>query len=93
MEMENKGVVEGMPKMEELLKENKQLRDALSEAYSMMQTLETNVIMDKISILFKVIENKQEFKEEFVSKCVEQIEGILTPSDKGDAEVSKEEGK
>jgi hypothetical protein len=54
-----------------------------------MQLQEANMInmFKRLEFLFKVIENKGSFSSEFVIKCVEEVEDIMTiPTEDKDSE-------
>lgn len=50
-------------------------------------------VVNKLPWLFKVIENKNSFANEFVTACVEEITFILTPPAEEDEETKKDIGE
>ena len=55
-----------------------QLSETNKQLYSKLQ--ESNIVnmCKRLEFLFKVIENKESFNEEFISKCTEEIVTIIT---------------
>ena len=49
----------------------------------------TNVL-NKLPWLFEVIKARDVFNKDFVERCVNEIEGIMTPPEDGDKEDSKD---
>lgn len=67
-------------KAEALSKENEDLKKIISDNTS-------NRVYTEISLLLKVLDHKEFFSEEFISKCVAIIEKIMSPK-----EEDKEDG-
>lgn len=47
-------------------------------------------ILNKLPWLFEVIKARDVFNKDFVERCVNEIEGIMTPPEEGDKEDSKD---
>ena len=55
----------------------------------MMRLRSVDNMFKRLDYLFKVVENAVEFKEEFVTKCTEEIEDMMTLQE--DTEETKED--
>ena len=49
----------------------------------------TNVL-NKLPWLFEVIKAREVFNKDFVERCINEIEGIMTPPEEGDKEDNKD---
>ena len=56
---------------QQLFQQNQQLREKVSE-------LGNITMFKRLDYLFKVVENAHAFNEEFVAKCVDEIEDLMT---------------
>lgn len=55
-----------------------QLSEQAKQLYTRLQEVNMTNIFKRLDYLFKVIENAHAFNKEFVSKCVDEIESIMT---------------
>lgn len=55
-----------------------QMHEQLVKAMNKINELNMANIFKRLDYLFKVLENQHMFKQEFVTKCVEEIQDILT---------------
>lgn len=67
-----------------------QMHEQLVKAMNQVRELNMANIFKRLDYLFKVIENQHMFKQDFVTKCVEEIQDILTVAEETE-EDSKEE--
>lgn len=77
---------------EELEQVASQLSQQAQQLYSRLQQAEMSNLFKRLDFLFKVIENTKAFNEEFVKKCVKEIEEIMTvPEEVQDKTNTKEQ--
>ena len=55
-----------------------QMHEQLVKAMNQLRELNMANVFKRLDYLFKVIENQHMFKQAFVTKCVEEIQDILT---------------
>lgn len=55
-----------------------QMHEQLVKAMNQLRELNMANVFKRLDYLFKVIENQHMFKQDFVTKCVEEIQDILT---------------
>ena len=55
-----------------------QMHEQLVKAMNQLRELNMANVFKRLDYLFKVIENPHMFKQDFVTKCVEEIQDILT---------------
>lgn len=55
-----------------------QLSDQAKQLYAKLQEANMVNMFKRLDYLFKVIENAHAFNEEFVAKCVDEIEDLMT---------------
>ena len=92
--MEDNKVVEMKPQTtkekmsyEELNNADIQLSEQNRKMYMQLQEVNMVNMFKRLEFLFKVIENKDSFSSEFVIKCVEEVEDIMTiPTEDKDSE-------
>lgn len=71
-----------------------QLSEQVRNLYSRLQEAHMNNTFKSLDYLFKVLETSHVFSEEFVAKCVSEIESlIIFPTDEVDQEDESESGK
>lgn len=70
---------------EELERVAHQLSEQSKQLYMKLQTSNMDNLFKRLDYLFKVVENADHFKTEFVTICVDEIERMIT--------VSEEEGE
>ena len=66
---------------EQLEEVAKQLSTQVQQLYAKLQETNVQGIFKRLDYLFKVIEFKDAFNEEFVTQCSEEIEGIINIKD------------
>ena len=92
--MEDNKVVEMKPQTtkekmsyEELNNAAIQLSEQNRKMYMQLQEVNMVNMFKRLEFLFKVIKNKDSFSSEFVIKCVEEVEDIMTiPTEDKDSE-------
>lgn len=55
-----------------------QLSDQAKQLYARLQEANMANMFKRLDYLFKVVENAHAFSEEFVSKCIAEIEDLMT---------------
>ena len=55
-----------------------QLSEQAKQLYARLQEANMANMFKRLDYLFKVVENAHAFNEEFVAKCVTEIEGLMT---------------
>lgn len=69
-----------------------QLSEQAKHLYAKLQEANMSNMFKRLDYLFKVVENAHAFKEEFVAKCVAEIEDLMTvPEAVEDTENKSEE--
>ena len=63
---------------EELEQVAAQLSQQAQQLYARLQQAEMSNMFKRLDFLFKVVESAHAFSEEFVAKCVKEIEEIIT---------------
>ena len=63
---------------EELEQVASQLSQQAQQLYARLQQAEMSNMFKRLDLLFKVVENAHAFSEEFVAKCVKEMEESLT---------------
>lgn len=74
---------------EELENVAKQLSEQNRIMYRRIQELETNEIFTRLGFLFKVVEFANRFNSEFLNKCTQEIEQLITIPEEKSQEESK----
>lgn len=64
-----------------------QLSEQAKQLYRKLQEANMINMFKRLDYLFKVVENKSSFNEEFVQSCVAEIQDILTVPDEPEAEA------
>lgn len=100
MEEKNEKIVEMQPQVkaeepqkmtyEQLEQVAHQLSEQAKQLYRKLQEANMINMFKRLDYLFKVVENKNSFNEEFVQSCVAEIQDILTISDEPEAEATDE---
>lgn len=87
---EEKPVHENPPKLsyEELENVVSQLSTQNRQLYTRLQQAELTNVFKRLDYLFKVIENLHAFSEEFVKRCIAEVEDIMTPQEPENSESS-----
>lgn len=65
-----------------------QLSEQAKQLYTKLQAANMNNMFKRLDYLFKVVENGHMFKQDFLDKCIAEIEEIMTVPE----ETDKEEG-
>ena len=65
-----------------------QLSEQAKQLYMKLQAANMNNMFKRLDYLFKVVENGHMFKQDFLEKCIAEIEEIMTVPE----ETDKEEG-
>lgn len=69
-----------------------QLSEQARQLYAELQKANMTNIFKRLDYLFKVVENAHAFSEEFVAKCVAEVEELITvPENEGETEEKPEE--
>lgn len=98
--MEEKAKVEAQPieatrpeKMsyEQLENVAHQLSEQSRQLYAKLQEANMANMFKRLDYLFKVVENAHAFSEEFVTKCVAEIEDLMTVPESEETEDKPEE--
>lgn len=76
---------------EQLETENVQIKQQAEAMYRQMQQMNMQNIFKRLDFLFKVVENRGAFPEEFKNKCVFEIVNLLTIPENKDEEETKNE--
>lgn len=82
--------VNGNVNVEDLLKENTQLKKYLKQAVDEIQSLKQTWALQRANFLFKVVECN-EFNSEFKVKAIEELEEFLYPKEEKDNNEPKNE--
>ena len=83
MEENTKGTQQKMS-YEELEQVAAQLSQQSQQLYARLQQADMTNMFKRLDYLFKVVENCQQFPEEFVTECVTEIMNIMTIQDPED---------
>lgn len=62
--------------------DNRMLKSQINQILLKMQEMNVDNMIERIKLLFKVVEYRSSFNAEFVVKCVREIESLLTLPDK-----------
>lgn len=63
-----------------------QLSEQTKQLYSKLQTVNMTNMFKRLDYLFKIVENGHAFKPDFLERCVEEIEEIITIPEEEDKE-------
>ena len=95
---ENKKIMEGTESQPQAMEESQkmtyeqleqvahQLSEQARQLYRKLQEANMINMFKRLDYLFKVVENKDNFGEEFVHSCVAEIQDILTVTDEAENE-------
>ena len=98
--MEEKAKVEAQPveatrpeklSYEQLENIAHQLSEQAKQLYAKLQEANMANVFKRLDYLFKVVENAHAFSEEFVAKCVAEIEDLMTVPESEETEDKPEE--
>ena len=80
--VEEKTVTISFSEYEKLQAENVKMRQQCSEMYKAITEMRAVIAEKRLGYLFKVIENKLAFDDEFVQKCTSEImEALVAPEE------------
>lgn len=100
MEEQKKKVVEMKPQVqrpekmsyEQLENVAHQLSEQNRQLFAKLQELNMTNMFKRLDYLFKVIENGHMFKQDFLEKCIAEIESLITiPKQEEESEVEDKE--
>lgn len=100
MEEQKKKVVEMKPQVqrpekmsyEQLENVAHQLSEQNRQLFAKLQELNMANMFKRLDYLFKVIENGHRFKQDFLEKCIAEIESLITiPKQEEESEVEDKE--
>lgn len=76
---------------EQLEAENNQIKQQAEAMYRQMQQMNMTNIFKRLEFLFKIVENRTAFPEEFKNKCIMEIVNLITiPEEQKQEEVKNE---
>lgn len=101
MEEQKKNVVEMKPQMQETARPEKmsyeqlenvahQLSEQAKQLYAQLQAANMTNMFKRLDYLFKVVENGHVFNQEFLNKCVAEIEEHITIPEEVEETENKE---
>lgn len=102
MEEQKKKIVEMQPATKETERPEKmsyeqlenvahQLSEQAKQLYMKLQAANMSNMFKRLDYLFKVVENGHMFKQDFLEKCIAEIEEIMTvPEEAGEDDKEKE---
>ena len=101
MEEQKKNVVEMKPQMQEAARPEKmsyeqlenvahQLSEQAKQLYAQLQAANMTNMFKRLDYLFKVVENGHVFNQEFLNKCVAEIEEHITIPEEVEETENKE---
>lgn len=76
---------------EQLEIENNQIKQQAEAMYRQIQQMNMQNIFKRLEFLFKVVENRSAFPEDFKNKCVFEIVNLLTIPEEQKQEETKNE--
>lgn len=102
MEEQKKKVVEMQPTTKETERPEKmsyeqleqiahQLSEQARQLYSQLQKSNMTNMFKRLDYLFKVVENGHMFKQDFLEKCIAEIEEIMTVPEETEGDNKEEE--
>ena len=68
-----------------------QLSEQAKQLYMKLQEANINNIFKRLDYLFKVVENGHMFKQDFLEKCIAEIEEIMTVPEETEEDDKEEE--
>ncbi len=101
MEEQKKNVVEMKPQMQETARPEKmsyeqlenvahQLSEQAKQLYAQLQAANMTNMFKRLDYLFKVVENGHVFNQEFLNKCIAEIEEHITIPEEVEETENKE---
>ena len=68
-----------------------QLSEQAKQLYMKLQDANMNNIFKRLDYLFKVVENGHMFKQDFLDKCIVEIEELMTVPEEESLDINTEE--
>ena len=68
-----------------------QLSEQAKQLYTKLQEANINNIFKRLDYLFKVVENGHMFKQDFLDKCIIEIEELMTVPEEESLDINTEE--
>ena len=68
-----------------------QLSEQAKQLYMNLQDANMNNIFKRLDYLFKVVENGHMFKQDFLDKCIAEIEELMTVPEEESLDINTEE--
>ena len=68
-----------------------QLSEQAKQLYMKLQDANMNNIFKRLDYLFKVVENGHMFKQDFLDKCITEIEELMTVPEEESLDINTEE--
>ena len=68
-----------------------QLSEQAKQLYMKLQDANINNIFKRLDYLFKVVENGHMFKQDFLDKCIVEIEELMTVPEEESLDINTEE--
>ena len=68
-----------------------QLSEQAKQLYMKLQEANMNNIFKRLDYLFKVVENGHMFKQDFLDKCITEIEELMTVPEEESLDINTEE--
>lgn len=90
MEENNEKVQTEKPSYEQLEREVTGLKGMNNQLIMQLQQMNMGNLFKRLDYLFKVVEFREAFNPDFVSRCAEEIEGHMTPPEVGEEPDNKE---
>ena len=84
-------VVEKKPTYDQLVQVIQSLKTQNTELYEKLVSLDMSNILKRLEFLFKAVEMKDSFDEDFVKACKKEIVDLMTIPEKTEEEEPKEE--
>lgn len=76
---------------EQLEAENNQIKQQAEAMYRQIQQMNMQNVFKRLEFLFKIVENRTAFPEEFKNKCVMEIVNLITIPEEQKQEGAKDE--
>ena len=90
MEEKKEKVQAEKPSYEQLEREVAGLKGMNNQLIMQLQQMNMGNLLKRLDYLFKVVEFREAFNPDFATKCAEEIEGHMTPSEAADEPEDKE---
>lgn len=67
-----------------------QLSEQNRQLFAKLQELNMDSVFKRLDYLFKVVENGHMFKQDFLEKCIEEIENLITVPEQEDNQETED---